>query len=433
MNIFTDIFSNFIMVISLLYVWHKLLNKKIDYKDFKLYVTLIVIMIISIFTYLLVNDFIRIFIITIIFMIFFRFLFRERIQKCIITPIYYQLMVMLSEALFASIVVMLKIDLEITMTSPIVNMISNILIASILVFVVNIKYIVILYNKILKITDKIRTTHLMVLCFIVIIFLNLFIMSAYYKIDFKYWFVFNISLILVCFIIVLYSFRTQNKYNKVSDKYNIAIKSLNDYEDMMTKYRIANHENKNLLLTVRAMILNKEKDIPKYIDSIVENKYDDDEKLFFKINVIPSGGLRATIYSEILKLQNNKIDYNLDIDSNLKTIDLLEIDTSTTIDICKIIGVFTDNSIEAVKPLKNKNVNISIYLEKNSLVIKISNNYKGKIDVNKIFMEGYSTKGNERGYGLALVKKIISGNSKFSNKIEVNNDIFSQLLFIKYR
>ena len=50
------------------------------------------------------------------------------------------------------------------------------------------------------------------------------------------------------------------------------------------------------------MVRNNEDNIPEYIDSIVEDRYSDDENLLFRINVIPSGGLRGTIYSEILKI-----------------------------------------------------------------------------------------------------------------------------------
>ena len=101
-------------------------------------------------------------------------------------------------------------------------------------------------------------------------------MSVYYEIKFISLLVFNFSIIIIVSVIVINTLITQNKLNKVNGKYNIALKSLNDYENMMSKYRIVNHENKNLLLTVRAMILNNEKEIPKYIDSIIEKKYIDE-------------------------------------------------------------------------------------------------------------------------------------------------------------
>ena len=263
--------------------------------------------------------------------------------------------------------------------------------------------------------------------------LNIALYATYTEVKIEYILLINVVITLLVLFIIFYSFKTQNKYNKVSNKYNVAIKSLNDYEDMMTKYRIANHENKNLLLTVRAMILNNDKDIPKYIDSIIKEKFLDDEKLLFDVSTIPSGGLRATIYSEILKIKENKINYMLNIDRDIRTVDLIELDTDTIVETCKIIGVFIDNAIEAVEDLKIKNINIELYIQNKNLYIKVSNNYKGNIDIYKISDEGYTTKGKGHGYGLSLVKSIVNNNSIFENITEINKKIFSQILIIKYK
>lgn len=423
-----------ILACSLIYIWHKLLNRKINFKDYKLYITLFGITIISIFNYFLVNKFVKIFIITLIFIFFFRYLFKEKINKCIITPIFYQCIIMVSETIFVALIAILfSKDANSIINSYFGNFISNVSISLISVFVARLKITRTLYTKILTFTDRIGSRSLVTFSFLVILIANVLAVFTYYKINFVFILIFNMITTIICYVIVIYSFKTQNNYNKVSDKYNIATKSLKDYEDMMTKYRVANHENKNLLLTVRAMILNKEKDIPKYIDSIIENKYNDDEKLLFEMSVIPSGGLRATIYSEIQKIKDNNIDYSLNIDNNLKTVDLIELDTDTVINICKVVGVFIDNAIEEVKDLKEKNIDVSLFVEKNILNIKVSNNYKNKIEIDKIFDEGYTTKGKGHGYGLALVKKIVDSNKNFENKSEISKDIFSQTLCIKYK
>jgi len=423
-----------ILVGSLLYSWHNILNKKINYKDYKLYVSFICILILSIFNYFVVNKFIRILLITIVFMFFMRYLFKEKIQKCVIIPILYQLIVLISETIIVLLLTLLFKSYYMTIIqSPLCIFITNIFVAMCSVFIVRLKFIHKLYEKILIVTDKIKLTQLVIFCLLAVITLNIFAMNAYYKLEFKYWIFISIILILIFCSITIYSFKTQNSFNKVNDKYNIAIKSLKDYEDMMTKYRITNHENKNLLLTVRAMILNKEKDIPTYIDSIVENKYNDDEKLLFEMNVIPSGGLRATIYSEILKIKEHKISYNLIIDRKIKMVDLVELDTNTIIEVCKIIGVFIDNAIEAVDSLKEKYIEINLFVERNYLNIKVSNTFEGTIDIDKINNPGYTTKGRNRGNGLALVKNIVNNNKIFENINEINNNIFSQILTIKHK
>lgn len=428
------LFPSFILMSAMIYGWHKLLDKKIDFKNHKLYITLACAMMISIINFIITEKFIRILTITVFVAILLYYLFKENVHKTILTAIFHQMIIFISEFLYVIVLTTLFSDIaEKIIKSLFGSILVNFIVAAISILIVRSKIVLRFFNYILKITEKIKLYQLILFCLIAILFLNIFVISAYHNIDFKNWVSINIVLTLVLFTIVLYSLKTQNKFNKVSDKYNIAIKSLNDYENMMTKYRIANHENKNLLLTIRAMILNKEKDIPKFIDTMIEDKYEDDEKLLFNMAVIPSGGLRATIYSEILKIKDNNINYSLDIDKKLRTIDLIELDTDTIVDICKIIGVFIDNAIDEVKRLTTKNIEISLYLENKNLYIKVSNNYKGQIDINRISEEGYTTKGKNHGYGLSLVKEIVNNNKLFENKIEISKDTFGQILVIKLK
>lgn len=424
----------FIMTFAIIYCWYRLSNQKIGFRSRKLYIYLSIIALISALNFLIVNKYFRIILITMLLMVAYKMLYNVTIQKCILTPIYSQVLIFFAELIYLAVVlgVMHGFD-EKTMNTIFAQFITNVSVSALLVIMVQFKFVHKVYNLLLRLTDKIRTRQLIVFCLIGMLILNILIMGSYYKIQFEYFILINASLISFVLILIVYMFMAQNNYNKVSDQYNIAKTSLVDYENMMTKYRVANHENKNLLLTVRAMAVNEEKNIPDYIDSIIENKYEDDEKLLFEMGVIPTGGLRATIYSEILKIKENKIDYNLNIDRKISTIDLIELDTNTIIDICKVLGVFIDNSIEAVKRLKQKYINIDMYIIDNKLCIKVSNNFSGKIDISRINDEGYTTKGKGHGYGLPLVKEIINNNSNLEHETELNKKVFSQILKITYK
>ena len=431
--LFRYVLPNFILVSTMIYIWNDLLGRKIDIKNSRLYISVILIMITTLLNYVLVNNFIRMVVLIVIFIIFFKFLFKEKLQISIVTPVFYQIIIMVSEFIYAILLVLFKVDINLTITSIFISMISNISIAIISILISKLKIVKKLYKIIIKITDKINEFQLLMFCLIAIFIENILLMSTYYEVEFGYLLFFNIVTTIICLLIIVYSLRTKNRFNKVYNKYNIVTKRLNDYENMMTKYRIANHENKNLLNTVRVMILNKEKDIPKYIESMIEEKYLDDEKLLFEMSVIPSGGLRATIYSEILKIKENNINYSLNIDKKLRTIDLIELDTNTILDVCKIIGVFIDNAIDEVKGLKNRNIGINLYLEEEKINIKVSNNYKNKIDIEKINDIGYTTKGEGHGYGLALVRDIIKSNSLLKYQTQIDNKFFGQIISIKYK
>ncbi len=69
----------------------------------------------------------------------------------------------------------------------------------------------------------------------------------------------------------------------------------------------------------------------------------------------------------------------------------------------------------------------------NIIMVKFSNNYIGNIDTNKIFDNGYTTKGRGHGYGLSLVRDIVKNNTILENKTEISKNIFSQIIIIKYK
>ena len=70
------LFPNFLLMSAMLYGWHKLLNRKINFKDPKLYITLIGVIVVSIINHISVEKFVRIILLTVILMLFIKFLFK---------------------------------------------------------------------------------------------------------------------------------------------------------------------------------------------------------------------------------------------------------------------------------------------------------------------------------------------------------------------
>jgi len=143
------------------------------------------------------------------------------------------------------------------------------------------------------------------------------------------------------------------------------------------------------------------------------------------------GGLRAIIYSKVCKMDVLKIQYVLDISNDVKTNNLINLDEDTILNVCKILGVFLDNAIEAVQDLKKKNVFIELFMLDNNLCIDITNNYEGVIEIEKIHQKKYTTKGKGHGYGLSLVSDILKSETNLSNEQVISKDKFTQRLVIK--
>ena len=244
----------------------------------------------------------------------------------------------------------------------------------------------------------------------------------------------NVAMAIVFIGIVIMSTKIKENYNKINSKYETSISSLKEYEVMIDKFRVDTHENKNEILTIRNMIRDKnnKEDIVKYIDKLVDNKIKDNDKIMKKTAKIPSGGLRATIYSKLCLMEKLKIKYTLNISRDIRTTDLIDLDEDIVLKICKILGVFLDNAIEAVKGLKKKEIAIEMYNIDNELCIDITNNFEGNLDLDKINNMKYTTKGEGHGYGLTLVNKLLEEESdKLENEKSVNRDTFTQTLKIK--
>lgn len=431
MSFLKDIPASLILFYTIIMIWSKMLDKKIDYKNYKFYVTLIVLAAISVINFYFVNDFIKIIIISIVMAIGCYFLFDCRIKESVLTIIISQIIFMISDCLVAiTLTLIFNLDTY-TANLQISPIIINTTASVFAIVIYKLFFMKKLYKFLLDKTKGIKNFEITIFCLIIIIFTNLFAMLTYNQVDFRIAIIVNTIFTIFCLSLAVYSFKTKNNYNKVYDKYNTTLNSLKEYEDILDKYRISNHENKNELLTIRNMLPKINKKIISYIDSIVDNKIKDDEKIMYEVSKIPAGGLRGLIYSKILTMKQSKINYDLEISNEIKTVDLINMDDSLMLDICKVIGVYLDNSVQAVQNLKNKHINIEIYLDGCNLNISVSNNYEGIIEIDKLEQKGYSSKGKNHGYGLALTKEIIDNNKNLLNEKRLSKEVFSQILKIK--
>lgn len=89
-------------------------------------------------------------------------------------------------------------------------------------------------------------------------------------------------------------------------------------------------------------------------------------------------------------------------------------DESIIHELITIVGNLIDNALDAVMNCERKQVHVSIHYQ-DKLIITVQDTGNGirKDEIDKVFVKGYSTKGENRGYGLYLVNdsiKRIKGN-----------------------
>ena len=395
-------------------------------------------MIISIFmtiTTLFLNDLktLKMIINLVVFCLTNYFLFSKNVRKSLISLLVSQLINIISELIFIVPMNLILKENFASFANSIIGLLTiNIIITIISFIILATKAPTKSYNIIIKATNNSKNSDVITYTFIIFTFAITSTTASYLKWNAIYVLIINTGLFMLFIFVALKFAKTKNSFDEISSKYETSITSFREYEAMIDKYRIYNHENKNELQTLRNLISKKNTKALKYIDEIINDKIKDNEKIMYKTSKIPEGGLRATIYSKLCVMDELGIKYSLDIAKDIRTVDLINMKEDIVLNICKILGVFLDNAIEAVKDLKTKHIGIEIYLMDGDLCVDITNNYEGKLDMNKIGSSKYTTKGGNHGYGLSLVNQIISDYPDvFENEKSITKNTFTQKIKIK--
>lgn len=433
-KIIDDILGGIVMAIANIYMWHKLHNQKISFKNYKVYVSIIFISIICIFNYYFVNNYIKILTILVASFIGNCFLFKRKDTSNIFVPIISELIILLSELMISIVAfTILNLDMNFVSSNYFGSLIINILIGFMSVILVNISFFKKLLNFLQKITSNIPKNIIISIFALLIIICNFLLAISYYKIETKYVLIFDRVMIIIYSFIVFKMLEQKNRYIKISNKYNMTNTTLKELEQNVTRLKITNHENKNQLLTIRNMIKKGEdgKSLIKHIENIVNTKIKDDETLMLQTSTITNSMISSIVYSKMLTMKENDVDAALIISRDIKDLYLSDIPDELAVEVCKIIGVYLDNALEEVSKYEEKIINMEFYAEKKTLCIAISNNFEGEIDFEKMDNPGYTTKENGHGYGLSLAHEIIESNDRLSSEREIKDNIFKQILKIK--
>ncbi len=289
----------------------------------------------------------------------------------------------------------------------------------------NFKFVSNISNKLYSLMNKIvNMTILTVLSIFVLVLLTyyLIISTDIYSIGSI------ILLIITLFSLIIISMTQSVKTKKANDKQEILLDFMKEYEMIIDKERIDRHEMVNNLLVLKSI---KNKNTKQY------NKVLDDILLTYQSNKTSKGlyelpsGLKGLFYYKIYDMKNKNIEVFINV-SNKIIKDLEELDSKTLTRVCKILGILLDNSKEAACESNGKLVIIDLYKEDENIIIYIENTINDKnIDINKMKIKGFSTKGKNRGYGLYIVNKLLGETNKILLEQSVKDNKFISIMTIK--
>ena len=407
------------------------LGKKPNFKNKRLYIGLLGSTILYIlFNYIQVGE-IKSIMNFIMNTILFLYVYKISVSKSIFMSFIHALLLLATEVIcFIILIYLLKLD-----NSTISNVFAGSILSNVVVCTFFIVLLVILRKPLQKLFAYEISSNVKIAIFstLSIICVWIFFYIGFSNLENNNALLVSVFGMLV-FLAILFSLVKQKiDNNKITEKYDSLIEFMNSYEEKIDELRIQSHDNKNQLLNIKSKIIDKDKNknIIEYIDSILNEKVQLDKGKYSKLKYLPSNGFKGMFYYKISKAEELGIKISINISAGIKKSVLHNMNAEDYKQLCRIIGVYLDNAIEASAISNEKLLGIEIYLNNNDVEIIISNSYLGEVDIKNVNEKGYSTKGKSHGYGLSLVKNILENSDIFSSETTTCNGIYTQKLNIK--
>lgn len=201
-------------------------------------------------------------------------------------------------------------------------------------------------------------------------------------------------------------------------------------ENLYTEVRSIRHDYINVMLSLSHGIedenITEIKTVYNEVLSGLNASLQSSKYSLINLSKLKVPAIKSILSSKIIYAQQNGIEVNIEISSDVTTtyFDLL--------DYIRVIAIFLDNAIEASLSTDLPEMSVAFIEEDDSQTVIIVNNAPDSyIDKRRIFESGFSTKGDNRGIGLATVKDILNKYPNASLETEFKDSLFTQKLAIK--
>ena len=200
-------------------------------------------------------------------------------------------------------------------------------------------------------------------------------------------------------------------------EYTLQIESINNE---MRKFR---HDYVNILTTMSEYIREDDmRGLRQYFNENIVPMKDNLQMKSIKINGTENLKVRAIkglVTTKILQAQEKNIPISIEVPELVEHIEM------NTIDLSRIIGIITDNAIEA--SLEDALIRIAFINTDSSVMFIVMNKCKEDMPrIHELFQERFSTKGENRGLGLSTLKEITDSTENVLLDTTIENGYFIQ-------
>lgn len=358
--------------------------------------------------------------------ILYKFIFKITLEESIISCGILMIIIFFAE-IIGTIFVRPILSIEVIRENYKISVFINLLIILVSIVIVNIqiikRQISLFYTNILN-----KKAYVNIIFFLLLIidisclFYNMTINHMFTK-----GFIINGIIILICIVITFIFVQNQNSYKKLANDYDILFGYIQNFEDWIEKEQLNRHEYKNQLAVLRC--LTKEKKVKNKIDEILEDNINIEGQEVTNLKNLPKGGIKGLMYYKAAIAQKQKINLVTDVSLEKNSI-LNKLSEKEIRVLCKLIGIYFDNAIEASSESRKKILTIEVYELKDKAYFVFSNTFKKHKNMKDRNQKGVSSKGKGRGNGLYFANKIIKENKWLEEKQEVIDNYYIQTVII---
>ena len=212
------------------------------------------------------------------------------------------------------------------------------------------------------------------------------------------------------------------------------IRNIQEYaaavEDMASEMRRFRHDHVNMNLTLFDYIKNNNiTEISKYFDSYMPEFEEASKAMDSYLDTlkgIKTSEVKSLLSAKLMHAHHLGINIHIEVSEDIEIVGI-----SNLIDLCRIIGIYTDNAIDACRNVKGAKLQVMVSNkdEDNSIVFVFKNTCTSQPDIARLDQKGYSTKGGS-GLGLYTASKLIERSDTLFPHTVVEGGYFIQELTV---
>ena len=206
------------------------------------------------------------------------------------------------------------------------------------------------------------------------------------------------------------------------------IRTLEGMQEEMRRFR---HDYKNMMSGM--YLTAKEGELTQAIDYIQEMTDDFDSQIggqirqMSQLSNVCMTEIKGLLLAKIAQMQKEGTACDLEVMRPFRGTGC------RTTDLCRCLGILIDNAMDEVRGREDARVYIMVSCQEGYTTFRVKNQLYHDIDFHRIWQQGYSTRGADRGIGLASYRKILEGYENVLPATAVQDGYFVQEFKVQER